>query len=179
MKAATIILILCLPLFAQETITINGTELRLGMQKADVLELLGAKNDLSKWDAKSDAKSDNWCATPKNDRSDDKCPFNFSFTNEKLVIINKSHGGATGDPVAKMINAFFTEMRKLENNGQGRITFDTQEFNTDSLRVREVRFWVGNKEYTLSVTQGVGERTMESNVGFGEVLLSPTEPQKK
>src|SRR5437667_4621667 len=105
MKVATIFLILCLPLLAQETITINGTSLRLGMQKADVIELLGAENNISKL-----VGTLNWCVRPKSDRSKDQCPSHLYFKDDKLQAAQKTHGTAYGEDGAKVMNAFFTQM---------------------------------------------------------------------
>jgi hypothetical protein len=58
----------CIPAVGQEqSININGTELKLGMRRVDVFELLGKRSDVSKLEA----EGVNWCVKPKNDRSGD------------------------------------------------------------------------------------------------------------
>src|SRR5438128_8788485 len=135
------------------------------MQKADVIELLGAENNISKL-----VGTLNWCVRPKSDRSKDQCPSHLYFKDDKLQAAQKTHGTAYGEDGAKVMNAFFTQMRELQKSGHDSITFDTQEYNSDSLRMRDVRFWVLNKEYTLSVVQGIGSRPVESLVSFSERL---------
>jgi hypothetical protein len=95
-----------------------------------------------------------------------------TFKDDKLISVYKTYATAHGDDAAKVVNTFFTQMRELQSKGQDSVVFDTEERNTASLRIREVRFWVGDKEFDLTVDQGVGGGATDSEVSFTETLYA-------
>jgi len=165
MKALAVLVVFCWPLIGQEeVVNLNGTDLKLGMPKSEALDALGIKNTIRR------ESGENWCVKLKTDQTPDQCLSHVSFREDKLYIVYKTHATAWGDDAGNVVNAFFNEMKDLQAKGRESVDFDTTEMNMDSVRVRAVRVWVGNKEFDLTVTQSVG--APGSEVSFTETLYA-------
>ena len=113
-KYAAALLFAC-SLYAQSnSIYINGTELRVGMPKPDVLALLAERNDLVKTKGLDDA----WCVKAKEDRVQEPCGNLIQFGRDKLATVSRTMGSASGEDAAAMIATLFSILDGLEKSGR-------------------------------------------------------------
>src|SRR5271155_2982458 len=83
-KYAAILLCACSLNAQSDSISINGTQLRIGMRKSDVLALLAERNDLVKTSGDLDA----WCVKSKEDHATPPCGGDFiQFDRDKVVVV--------------------------------------------------------------------------------------------
>lgn len=171
-KYAAALLLAC-PLYAQnDSIHINGAELRVGMPRSDVLALLAERNDL----VRIKGLEDGWCVRAKDDHvQQSACGNLIQFGRDKLVAMSRAMGSATGEDAAAMVAALFSTLDGLEKSGRTDLTFSTQELETDDhIRIRALSFIAGGKKYTFFTNQPVGSQSgRSSSVELQETFASP------
>jgi hypothetical protein len=176
-KYAAALLLAC-GLHAQsDSISINGTELRIGMPKSDVLALLAERSDLAKLKGIDDA----WCVRLKDDRPGRPGCGNFiQFGQDKLVVVSRAMGSVSGEDAAAMMAALFSTLDGLAKSGRTDLAFSTKEVETDDhLRLRIISFLSGAKEYTFTTQQPVGSRSASSSsVDLTESFAPPSDRRK-
>jgi hypothetical protein len=156
-------------LYAQSDSTyINGTELRLGMPKSDVLASLAERNNLIKSQGTLD---DAWCVRAKDDHLKAACGDLVQFSQDKLTSVSREIGSSSGEDSAAMLSLFST-LEGLSKSGTTELGFRTLEFETDEhTRLRILSFAVGGKEYILTINRPVGsQRGKTSSVELQERL---------
>jgi len=144
-------------LCAQSTsISINGTQLRIGMPKADVLASLAERNDLVRVKGMADA----WCVRAKEDHGTQPgCGNLIQFRQEKLVVVSKTLGSTNGDDAAAMMSTLFSTLDDLSKSGRTTLSFTSQEVETDDhIRIRALSFIAGSKKYTFTTNQPIGSQ---------------------
>jgi hypothetical protein len=159
-KYAAALLFAC-SLHAQtDSIHINGTELRVGMSKSDVLALLAERNDLAKVKGMDDA----WCVRAKEDHVQPACGNLIQFGRDKLSTVSRAMGSVNGEDAAVMMASLFSTLDGLEKSGKTNLTFSTQELETDDhIRLRILSFVAGGKEYVFTINQPVGSQSAKSS----------------
>jgi hypothetical protein len=166
-----VLLACCACAFAQEaTLAFSGATLRIGMKKTDVLAALAEHSDLKKLAGSGDT----WCAKPKDEQSPEPCPCQMSFLDGNLTVVNKRHGKVVGDDAAKLVSAFFSRLKEVQDSGKKMIEFRTEEFSRQDERIRGVVFEVDNTTFTLTTTQVVGDSPYTSVVYFTETMRLPS-----
>jgi len=178
MKAYALVLFFTCSLNAQnDSIFINGTQVRIGMRKPDVLALLAERNDLVKTSGNSDA----WCVKSKDDHITPPCGGDFiQFVQDKVAVVSRKMGAAHGDEPAAMIAALFSSLDALAKSGRTDLAISTQEFETDDhVRIRVLSLIAGSKEYTFSTQQPIGSQSAAtSSVELSESFV-PSADRKK
>ncbi len=175
-KYAAALLLACGVQAQSDSISINGTELRIGMPKSDVLASLAERSDLVKMKGIDDA----WCVRPKDDHPGQPgCGTFIQFGRDKLVVVSRSMGSAHGDDAA-MIAALFSTLDGMAKSGRSDVAFTTQEFEADNHnRYRIISFLSGTKQYTLTTQQPVGSQsTNSSSVDLTESFALPSNRRK-
>jgi hypothetical protein len=167
------VLLFACSLYAQsDSIFLNGTELRIGMSKADVLSKLLERNDLVKM--KGPGNLDAWCVRAKDDRKTLPCGGdNIQFVEERLVVVARHMGETSTEDAAAMISSLFASLDALRKSGKTDLTFTTQEIESDDhIRYRIVSFIAGAKEYTFYSQQPVGQQpATKSSVSLVESFV--------
>jgi hypothetical protein len=155
------------------SISVNGTQLRIGMPKSDVLAFLAERNDLVRLEGLNDA----WCVKDKDHGKQSGCGVFIQFGQEKLSVVSKTLGTANGEDAAAMIAAFFSTLDGLAKSGRTDLTFSTQEVETDDhMRLRILSFIAAGRKYTFTAQQPVGSQpTKNSSVDLTESFVLPTD----
>ena len=158
------------------SISVNGTQLRIGMPKSDVLASLAERNDLVKLDGVDDA----WCVKDKDHGKQSGCGTFIQFGQEKLSVVSRTLGTANGEDAAAMIATFFSTLDGLAKSGRTDLSFSTQEIETDDhMRLRLLSFIAGSKKYTFTTQQPVGSQpTKNSSVDLTESFVLPSDKVK-
>lgn len=164
-------------LYAQSnSISVNGTQLRIGMPKSDVLASLAERNDLVRLEGLNDA----WCVKDKDHGRQSGCGVFIQFGQEKLSVVSKTLGTANGEEATAMIATFFSMLDGLAKSGRTNLTFSTQEVETDDhMRLRILSFIAEGKMYTFTAQQPVGSQpTKISSVDLTESFVLPSDKVK-
>ncbi|MGA2590047.1 MAG: hypothetical protein ABSH32_09045 [Bryobacteraceae bacterium] len=168
-------LLLACGLHAQsDSISINGTELRIGMPKSDVLASLAERGDLVKLKGIDDA----WCVRFKDDLPRKSGCGNFiQFGRDKLVVVSRAMGSANGEDAAAMIAALYSTLDGLAKSGKNVLAFSTKEVEADDhIRLRIISFFGGTKKYTFTTQQPVGSQSASSSsVDLTESFALPSD----
>jgi hypothetical protein len=142
------------------SIFVNGTPLRIGMGKANVLSSVADGNELSSVKGLDDA----WCVRAKGHDPKSGCEALIQFKQDTLVVVSKTLGTAAGEDAAAMIATFFSTLDQLAKAGKTDLAFSTQEIETDDhLRLRILSFMAGDRKFTLTAQQPVGSQTAKSS----------------
>lgn len=176
-KYAAALLFACSSYAQSDSIYINGTELKVGMPKSDVLALLAERNDL----VKIKGFDDGWCVKAKEDHvQQSACANMIQFGQDKLATVSKTMGSASGEDSASMIATLFSTLDGLEKSGKTDLSFSTQEIETDDhIRIRVLSFVAGRKKYTFFTNQPVGSQSgKNSSVELVETFARPTDRTK-
>lgn len=159
-KYAATLLFACSLSAQSDSIYINGTELKVGTPKSDVLALLAERNDLVKTKGLDDA----WCVSAKEDHIQAVCGNLIQFVRDKLATVSREMGSASGEDAAAMIASLFSTLDSLKKSGKTDLAFSTQEVETDDhIRIRVLSFIAGGNEYTFFVNQPVGSQSGKSS----------------
>jgi hypothetical protein len=176
-KYAAALLLAC-GLHAQsDSISINGSELRIGMPKSDVFTLLAERSNLVKMKGIDDA----WCVRLKDDHPvQSGCGTFIQFGRDKLVVVSKAMGSANGDDAAAMMATLFSTLDGLAKAGKTDLAFSTEEIETDDhIRLRMISFFSGPKRYTFTAQQPVGSQSAGgSSVDLTESFALPSDRKK-
>jgi hypothetical protein len=175
-KYAAAFLLTCSLHAQSDSISINGTQLRIGMPKTDVLASLAEGNDLVKLKGINDA----WCANTKGSHVGTQCANLIHFGQEKLSVVSKTLGSANGEDAAAMIATLFSTLDGLAKSGTTDLTFSAKEVEGDDhTRIRILSFFSGTKKYTFITEQPVGTQSASrSSVHLTESFVLPSDRMK-
>jgi len=161
-KYAAALLLACSLCAQSDSIYVNGSELKVGMPKSDVLALLAERNDLIK--VTGAGVDDGWCVRAKKDRSQAACGDFIQFVADKLTAASRQMGSTSGEDSAAMMASFFSVLAGFEKTGKTDLAFSTKEVETDDhVRLRILSFVAGGKAYTFYINQPVGSQSGKSS----------------
>jgi hypothetical protein len=179
---AAALLFACSLYAESNSIFINGTEVKRGMPKPDVLALLAERNDLLKMKVSGSLVGlDAWCVKSKDDHKTPPCGGDvIQFVNDRVSRVSRKMGEADGDDAARMIGALFSSLDALAKSGKADLVFSTQEFESaDHIRYRVLSFSSGGKEYTFTSQEPIGSQpTRGSSVDLTESFVRPSDGEK-
>lgn len=176
-KYAAALLLACSLHAQSDSIFINGTELKVGMPRSDVLAVLAERNDLVKQKGIGDA----WCVRVKKDHvTHAGCATLIQFGQEKLTFVSRTMGSAKGEDAAAMMATLFSTLDGLAKSGTTDLAFTTQEAETDDhIRLRILSLSAGSKQYTFITQQPIGSQsTWSSSVELTESFALPADRNK-
>lgn len=166
----------------QSPVNIGSTELRLGMQKQDVLSKLANQYQLTKAKLGDDSVVETWwVGTTK----DEPLGFaNVAFTQDKLSFVSKELGAFSGTEPARALGSFFRELQALHAPGHDgvfmfvgthEITTTTTQSRPDDteLRIRSIYLDTGwGKRLEISIFETIGSDAPPT-IQVNELLNDP------
>lgn len=159
------------PLIAADSIWINGVELRVGMEKSQVLAKLANKFNYSalKFDGEVNPKSDLWCLKSKTDRSAGLCGDDLvQFYEERLVKVSKRLGGSSDDAATKMIAALHATLNRHDKAELKKAGLHVWSAESSQGLLKEITLQVAGLTYSMFLIQGIGQSV--SSVYMEEVI---------
>ena len=181
-RSAAALLFACSLHAQSDSISINGTEVKRGMPKSDVLALFAERNDLLKMKVSGGSASlDMWCVKSKEDRKTPPCGADvIEFDNDRVSGVSRKMGAADGDDTARMIGALFSSLDALAKSGKADLVFTTREFETDDhVRIRILSLVTRSKEYTFTSQEPIGSQPARgSSVDLTESFVRSSDGEK-